>query len=140
MASGGRGDDEDDWEDASDIFEVRSEAGSSDTLTPDEQGVDTSRSGRLTVIAFPKDDRRERTPPRVMNQRRGRESDQDRSLELRDPGPWSPSSEYHSAPLMTLPNPKDSRGSRQECPPARNRSDGPSKSRDSKFAMKPPRF
>ena len=140
MASGGRGDDDDDWEDASDIFEVRSEAGSSNTLTPDEQGVDTSRSGQLTVIAPPEDDRRERTPPRVMNQRRGRESDRDRSYELRDPGPWSPPSEYHSAPLMTLPNPKDSRGSRQECPPARDRSDRPNKSRDSKIVMKPPRF
>ena len=140
MASGGRGDDDDDWEDASDIFEVRSEAGSTDTLSPDEQGGDTSRSGQLTVIAPPEDDRRERTPSRVMNQRRGRESDRDRTYERRDPGPWTPPSEYHSAPLMNLPNHKDSKWGRQECPPARNRSDGPSKSRDSKFMMKPPRF
>ena len=74
MASGGRGDDDDDWEDASDIFEVRSEAESTDTLTPDEQGGDTPKSGQLTVIAPHEDDRRERTPPRVMNQRRGRAS------------------------------------------------------------------
>ena len=86
MASGGRGDDDDDWEDASDIFEVRSEAGSTDTLTPDEQGVDTSKSSQLTVIDPPEDDRREQTPPRVMGQRRGRESDRDRPRESRDPG------------------------------------------------------
>ena len=140
MASGGRGADDDDWEDASDIFEVRSEAGSSDTLSPDEQGVDSSKSSQLTVVAPPEDDRRERTPPRVMDQRRGRVSDRDRPLEPQDPGSWTPPSQYHSAPLLTLPNPKDSGMSRQECPLVRNRSDGPSKSRDSRFTMKPPRF
>ena len=83
MASGGgRGDDDDDWEDASDIFEVRSEAGSSDTMSPDEQGVDTSKSSQLTVIAPPEDDRRERTPSRMMNRRKGRESERRPALRI----------------------------------------------------------
>ena len=140
MASGGRGEDDDDWEDASDIFEVRSEAGSTDNLTPDVQGGDPSESSQLTVIAPLEDDRRERTPSRLMNRMRGRESDPDQPYERRDPRSWNSPSEYHSAPLMTPPNPKVSRWSRQEGPPVRHRSDGPSKSRDSKFMMKPPRF
>ena len=140
MASGGRGDDDDDWEDASDIFEVRSEAGSSDTMSPDEQGVDTSKSSQLTVIAPLEDDRWERTPSRMMNRRKGRESERDQPHESRDPRSRTPPSEYHSAPLMTLPSFKDSNWSRQECPPEHHRSDKPNKSRDSKYMMKPPRF
>ena len=140
MAHAGQNEGDDIWEDASDIFEIRSEVGSSGTLTPDELGNDDSESSQPEDVNPQRANRLERPPARLMNPAMERESVRDRTHAQRGAESRTPPSDYQLAPMVFNSSSKRSKSSHQSPSPVRERPNGPSKHREVKSVMKPPRF
>ena len=140
MAHAGQNVGDDIWEDASDIFEIRSEVGSSGTLTPDELGHDDSESSQPEDVNPQRANRLERPPARLMNPAMERESARDRTHAHRGADSRIPPSDYQLAPMVFNSSSKRSKSSHQSPSPVRERPNGPSKHREVKSVMKPPAF
>ena len=140
MAHAGQNEGDDIWKDASDIFEIRSEVDGSDTLTPDELGDDDSESSQPRDVTPQRADRLERPPARLMNPAMERESVRDRTHAQRGAESRTPPSDYQLAPMVFNSSSKGSKSNHRSPSPVRDRPNGPSKHREVKSVMKPPRF
>ena len=143
MADHGRDSDDDDWEEASDIFVVRFEASVSEIERSEEQDTD-EESGTLRETVPPVAPRQERLEGRARNlvdaEERGRSQETDRVNRPRTSAPVTPQSDYRSAPLPFLPGLE---GSGKDVSPGRQthrHPRKPAKSYDGRPSIKPPRF
>ena len=141
MAAHGREPDDDIWEDASDLYEVRSEAGSSeseDQSGPDADDVDSSE---VQVVAPPRDEPAERAVQirRMRNPRSDRGVLRHGAADSRGSTSLTPQSAYHLAPLSTKPSDVGARYVPTPLPRS-DRGGKPGKPRDDRSFIKPPRI
>ena len=137
MAAHGQDPDDDIWEDASDIFEVRSDAGNSETEDQSESNDDVE-SSKVQIMAPPRNKQTDQ-PRRALIPRSERGSECYLASDQRGTATITPQSEYHLAPTMMRPTDKGARYVPTP-PPRGSRVIEHDKPRDEQTFIKPPRF
>ena len=143
MADAGHDTDGDDWEEASDVFVVRSEVGDSDSSDLDGRSTDAEAS-TVRSTAPPVAPRRRRVERRTedssANADRGHYRDGGHDGGQRGEIPLTPQSVYQLAPLPAPSSKKDARISLTPPVPQRNRPGGSAKPHGDRIFMKPSHF
>ena len=140
MANNGVGTDDETWEDASDVYEIRSEAGESEPGGSEEHDSDDVESSVLEDVENPRDERQGgavgRSPDPVMERgaRRGP------TIDLRGSSTQTPPSDYQLAMQMPPRGRRDSRRNRSPALPERFRPFKTIKPPSKRAFIKPPRF
>ena len=140
MAHNGAGTDDETWEDASDVYEIRSEAGESEPEGSEEHDSDEVESSVPEDVENPRGERQGgavgRSPDPVMERgaRRGP------TIDLRGSSTQTPPSDYQMAMQMPPRGRRDSRMNRSPALPERFRPFKSIKPPSKKAFIKPPRF
>ena len=137
MAANGQDPEDDIWEDASDVYEVRSETGDS---VPEDQSEpdDDVESSEVQIMVPPRSERAEQSR-RAPNPRCERDVERFTTANPRGAVSLTPQSDYQSATLVMPPMNRVARYVLTPLPRGRSNFK-PDKPRDSRTFIKPPRF